>query len=295
VVTGPESDTVGRADLGASIEYACPGSRHEKEAGMSELEGRFVDQGSPDLPPILFLHAYPYQRGMWESQARVLSGRARFLALDARGHTPSSPVPSAYLLEHLVDDALELLDLQSVSSCLVCGLSMGGYVALRLCQRAPERVRGLLLSNTQAASDSNEAKLGRAEGLRLLWKQGKHAFAEAQLKRQLAAQTVQRAPELVAQLKEMIVELSPEALAASMVALATRTDLTPYLAEIRVPTTIVVGAQDVITPPAVAQAQAAAIANAELHVLEGAGHLSNLEAEAQFNGVLLGFVKRAGG
>ena len=260
---------------------------------MSELAGRFVDQGGADLPPVLFLHAYPYHRAMWEPQARALAGRARFLALDARGHTPGSAAPPAYLLEHLVDDVLALLDQQNIARCMVCGLSMGGYVALRLCQRAPERVRALLLSNTQAGGDSNEAKIARAEGLRVLWKQGRSAFAEIQLKRQLAPTTATAQPELVARLRQMILETSPEALSASMVALATRTDLTPYLPEIRVPTRVVVGAHDVITTPALAQVLATNIPNAELHVLDGAGHLSAVEAEPAFNQVLLGLL--AGG
>lgn len=253
---------------------------------MSKLDERFLDQGSTDLPAVLFLHAYPYHRAMWLAQTRALVGQARFLALDVRGHTPGSAPPTAYLLEHLVDDVLALLDLQGIASCTVCGLSMGGYVALRLCQRAPERVRALLLSNTQAAGDSNDAKLARAEGLRVLWTQGKEAFADAQLKRQLAPQTLERRPELVAELRKMILDSSLEALSASMVALATRPDLTSHLSAIQVPTRVVAGAHDVITPPAVAQALAAAIPNAELHVLEGAGHLSNVEAEAPFNEVL---------
>jgi pimeloyl-ACP methyl ester carboxylesterase len=262
---------------------------------MTDLANRFSDQGSPEHLPVLFLHAYPYQRAMWDSQARLLSGRARFLALDARGHTPGQGPVTAYLLEHLVDDVLALLDQRGIASCAVVGLSMGGYVALRLHQRAPERVRGLLLSNTQAAADSNEGKLGRAEGLRLLWNRGKEAFAEAQLKRQLSPQTLAEKPELVARLKRMVLELSPEALSASMVALATRPDLDAHLPSIRVPTSVVVGAHDVITPPPVAQTLASAIPNAALHVLEGAGHLSNVEAESRFNELMVDFVERVEG
>ncbi len=259
---------------------------------MIALTDRFLDQGAPELPSILFLHAYPYHRAMWEPQVRQLEGRARVLALDVRGHTPGQGPGPAYLLEHLVDDALALLDQRGVARCAVVGLSMGGYLALRLAQRAPERVRGLVLANTQAAADSNEGKLGRAEALRLLWKEGKEAFAEAQLKRQLAPQTAAQNPELVVHLKRMILALSPEALSASMVALATRTDLSAHLAQIAAPTTVVVGEHDVITTPAVARSLSSAIPNAELHVLEGAGHLSNLEAEARFNALLLAFLAR---
>lgn len=260
---------------------------------MAELEGRFVDQGSTDLVPFLFLHAAPYHRAMWAKQADALEGKARFLALDARGLSPGSAPPPAYLLEHLVDDVLALLDQRGIGNCILCGLSLGGYVALRLSQRAPERVRGLLLANTQAASDGNEAKLGRAEALRILWTRGKETFADAQLKRQLSPQTFATRPDLVSKLRAMITGASMEGLTACMVALATRTDLVSHLPQIQVPTTVVVGADDIITPPAAASALAAGIPNAKLAILPGAGHLSNLEAEAAFNQSLLELLTRA--
>lgn len=259
---------------------------------MLELEGRYSDEGSRDLPPVLFLHAYPFRGAMWAGQVQALRGRARCLTLDARGLTPGIAAPPAHLLEHLVDDALALLDRLGIGSSVLCGVSMGGYIALRLTQRAPERVRGLLLSDTQAASDGNEAKLGRAESLRTLFRDGKDAFADVTLKRQLSPHTFARMPELVARLREMILGASVEGLAASMVAIATRTDLTPFLSEIRVPTSVVVGADDVITPPAAARTLAEGIAGATLHEIDAAGHLPSVEAEASFNAQLLALLAR---
>jgi len=253
---------------------------------MTELSGRFMDVGSADQVAVLFLHAFPYQRAMWAPQVDALAGQARVLALDVRGHTPGSAAPTAYMLEHLVDDTLALLDARGVERCVLCGLSMGGYVALRLTQRAPQRVRALLLSNTQAASDSNQAKEARAEGLRTLWSRGLTAFAEAQLARQLAPTTAARSPALVERLRAQILALTPEAVTASMVAIATRPDLSAFVREIAVPTAVAVGAHDAITPPAVATELARAIPGASLHVLEGAGHLSNVEAAPEFNAVL---------
>jgi 3-oxoadipate enol-lactonase len=250
---------------------------------MDGLEGRFTDTGRRAGTAVLFLHAFPYSSAMWDGQVRAFADRARCLTLDARGMRPGAAAPEAYMLEHLVDDALALMDRQGLEGVVVCGLSLGGYIALRLTQRAPERVRGLLLANTQAASDSNEAKLARAGGLRLLWTQGVEAFAEAQLKRQLSAQTLARRPELVTHLKQITMASSPAAIAAALVALATRGDMTSSLADVRVPTSVIVGADDVITTPAVASALASGIAGAELHTLAGAGHLSNLEAEQAFN------------
>jgi 3-oxoadipate enol-lactonase len=251
----------------------------------------YVDEGEGEA--VLFLHAFPYHHGMWGPQRAALRGRARALAFDARGlgargHT------EAYMLEHTVDDALALLDHLAVERAVLCGVSMGGYAALRLAQRAPERVRGLLLADTQAAADSDAAKLARADGLRALTRDGLSAFADAQLSRQLSPHTRAEAPALVAELRALILHASAAGVASALVAIATRTDLTAHLPQIRVPTRVVVGRDDVITPPALAEAMASAIPGATLTVLERAGHVSNLEAPAAFNAELLALLDALG-
>jgi pimeloyl-ACP methyl ester carboxylesterase len=251
---------------------------------------RVIDEGDREQLPVVFLHAFPYHAGMWEGQRAALRGRARFVAYDARGMGPQAVHAAPFMLEHMVDDLLALLDRRGIERCLLCGLSMGGYVALRAVERAPERVVGLMLCNTQAGSDSDEAKLGRAAGVRLLASQGLAAFGEAQLARQLSPHTVGHAPDLLARLRAQIAESSAEGVAGCLVALATRTDQHEMLASIRVPTLVVVGEHDAITPPAVARALAARIPGAALHVLPQAGHLSNLEAESAFNALLLALV-----
>jgi 3-oxoadipate enol-lactonase len=247
----------------------------------------YTDEG--EGLPVLFLHAFPYHRGQWEGQRVALLGKARFMSFDARGMGADAPVPCAYLLEQLVDDALAFLDERGVDRAVLCGCSLGGYVALRLAERAPSRVRGLLLVDTQAASDSDEAKLARAAGLRALAQDGKAAFAAAQLKRQLSAHT---GSEVRARLLAVIEASSSDGIAAQLVALATRTDTRASLASIHVPTRVIVGADDPITTPAIMRGLADGIAGADFHVLANAGHVSNVEAELQFNGLLLEFLAR---
>jgi 3-oxoadipate enol-lactonase len=249
---------------------------------------RYSDEG--DGLPVLFLHAFPYHRGQWDGQRVALRGRARFLSLDARGMGADVLAPQAYVLEQLVDDALALLDQLSIASAVLCGCSMGGYVALRLAERAPERVRGLVLSDTQAAPDSDEAKLGRAAGLRLLASEGKTAFARAQLKRQLSPRS---APEVHERLLHIIEQSSADGIAAALVAIATRTDTRASLANIAVPTRLIVGADDSITTPELMHTLGSQIRGADIHVLDDAGHLPNVEAASQFNDLLLEFVSRS--
>ncbi|MET0283967.1 MAG: alpha/beta hydrolase [Polyangiales bacterium] len=248
---------------------------------------RYTDEG--EGLPVLFLHAFPYHRGQWEGQRAALRGRARFLSMDARGIGADAEAPRTYMLEQLVDDAIALLDARGIERAVLCGCSMGGYIALRLIERAPARVCGLLLSDTQAAPDSDEAKLGRAAGLRTLAQDGKAAFAAAQLKRQLSASTRE---EIRARLLTMIEQSSSDGIAAALVAIATRTDTRASLAKITVPATVIVGADDAITTPTVVRALADEIAGADFHVLPNAGHLPNVEAEAQFNRLLLELLAR---
>src|SRR3954466_5676472 len=113
----------------------------------------FVDEGDKQALPVVFLPAFPYHSDMWQSQRELLvsasspegslrPGRARFISFDARGLGRRKSHTAAYMLEHSVDDLLGLLDYLSIDKCVLCGLSMGGYVALRAVARAPERVRG---------------------------------------------------------------------------------------------------------------------------------------------------------
>lgn len=252
----------------------------------------FIDDGDAQAVPVVFLHAFPYHAGMWQPQRDALKGHARFIAFDAQGLGTRSKDGTAYMLENVVDDWLALLDHLGIERCVLAGLSMGGYVALRAVARAPERVRGLVLANTQAGADSDAAKLGRAEGLRVLRRVGAAAFVAAQIEKQLSPHTKATQPALAKQLTSLASGATEAGIAASLVAIATRSDHTASLRDIAVPTLVIAGADDVVTPPALLQVLAEHIPAATLHVLAGAGHLSNLEAEAEFTRLLLAFLAR---
>ncbi|HEX7477124.1 MAG TPA: alpha/beta fold hydrolase [Polyangiales bacterium] len=258
------------------------------------IDFSFIDEGDRHKPAVVFLHAFPYHSAMWAPQRKALRERARFIAFDARGLGTRSTQTTAYMLEHTVDDLLSLLDQLAIEQCVLCGLSMGGYAALRAVARAPQRVRGLVLADTQAPADSDPAKLARAASLRALLRDGSAGFAQQQIQRQLSTYTLARKPALVAELQAMVVSSGVAGIAASLVAIATRTDQGPSLPEIRVPTCVIVGAEDVVTPPSAAQALAERIPGAKLHVLAKAGHLSNLEAEDEFNRALIEYLTGLG-
>jgi 3-oxoadipate enol-lactonase len=259
---------------------------------MANLGIHLVDDGTQDLLPVVFLHAFPLHSGMWEAQREALRGKARFVSFDVRGLGKSPLTGAPAMLEHIVDDLFSVLDHLRIESALLCGLSMGGYVALRAIERAPGRVRGLLLADTQATADSNEAKLKRAEGIRKVLTEGVPAYAEGFMRGALASRTLETRSDVVAHVKALIHDSSAEGIAAGLVALATRTDTTAALSRIHVPTRVLVGEYDTITPPTVARALADAIPGANMHMLPGAGHLGSLENPDAFNALLLQHVDR---
>jgi len=246
---------------------------------------RYADDGPSHHPTVLFLHAFPYHAGMWARQRAAIADVARTVALDVRG-VREAGAPQAYMLEHLVDDALAVLDALGVERAVLCGLSMGGYVALRLAERAPGRVRALLLADTQAAIDDDAARLGRAQGVAKLASGPFAEFVDAQLKRALSPDTHEKRPAQVAEARAIIEACNPAALSAALVALATRTDTRAALSGMDVPARVLVGEHDAITPVAVARELAQQLPQASLHVLPGAGHISNLEAPDLFNALL---------
>jgi 3-oxoadipate enol-lactonase len=257
---------------------------------VAQLGFHFVDRGPRDGLPVLFLHAFPLHSGMWDAQVEALESERRCLAFDVRGFGKSPVSASPMMLEHVVDDLFALLDHLGVSRAVLCGLSMGGYVALRASEREPSRVAGLFLADTQAAADGNEAKLRRAEGVRKLEREGVEAYAQSFLPQVLSANAEH--PDAVrAHARRLVLDSSAQGIAGGLLALATRTDTSMALSRIGAPTHVVVGADDVTTPASVARALAHEVPGARCVVIPRAGHLSNLDAPAAFNRELVAYLQ----
>jgi 3-oxoadipate enol-lactonase len=165
---------------------------------------------------------------------------------------------------------------------------------LRAMERNPERVRALILCDTRSEADSNEAKLKRAAGIRTIKKDGIGPFAEGFLKGAFAPQSFQTRPATIEAIRQIILANPALGISGTLLALATRTDTTLALPKIQVPTLILVGEQDAITPPAAARAMHDHIRNSELHVIPDAGHMSNLENPTAFNNCLKAFLQKLG-
>jgi 3-oxoadipate enol-lactonase len=255
------------------------------------LDGRrfaYADAGQG--VPCVLLHAFPLDRRMFDALTNGPGrpGRARLILPDVRGFGGSELGAGGYSIADLADDVARLLDQLGIDRAVVGGLSMGGYVSLAFAARHPARLKGLILADTKASADTPELRAARDEGIALVRAQGVAAYLDRQLPRLLSA----AAPEpLRAHVRELGNQPA-DAIAAALTALRDRPDRRAELAAIDRPTLVLVGTEDVVTPPAEAAVMATAIRKAVLVEIPGAGHLSNLEAPTPFVQAITGFLAR---
>ncbi|MCB1022434.1 MAG: alpha/beta fold hydrolase [Acidobacteria bacterium] len=241
--------------------------------------------------PLLLLHAFPLNRTMYAEQAEGLRDIARVIAFDAPGVSRSEPGPLS--IDGLADLAVGLLDALQIPRAVVGGVSMGGYVALSFARRHPDRLLGLILANTRAAADSEEARKGRAETAQVARKQGPGAIAEQMLPKVLGPTALKRNRKLVSRVRAMIEGVPGEVIADLLAALAGRADSTPSLGAISVPTLVIASEDDTVTPAAEARQWAQEIPESRYVEIPGVGHLSNLEAPTEFNQAIRTFLETA--
>jgi pimeloyl-ACP methyl ester carboxylesterase len=241
-------------------------------------------------PALLFLHAFPLSLAMWDAQAEALAGSHSVVRFDCRGFGGSSPGEGLLSMERIAEDAVAVLDHAGFSKAVVCGCSMGGYAAFALWRRHPQRVRGLVLMDTRAEPDSEEARRNRALLAEKVRREGAAAAVEAFLPKLLGVTTQRERPEIVERVRATILGTSPQGIADALAGLAARADSRPTLRQIRVPTLVVCGEEDVLTPPADAEALRAGIAGARLALVPKAGHLPGLENPGALLPLLEGFL-----
>lgn len=240
---------------------------------------------------VLFIHGYPLSSLIWAPQLDELGGVAYCVAPDLRGFGESGTPGGDVTMADYADDCIALLDeLGLEDPVVVCGLSMGGYVALELQRRYPDRVSALILASTKAGADSDEAKAGRDKAAQTARDQGVEAIAASMLPKMLAAATYAEKPELVADVHEILRSASVDGVVGALGAMRDRVDSTPLLARIGVPTLVLHGRDDTLMPPAEAERLAAGIPGAKLTVIPDAGHLVNLEQHEAFNDAIVEFL-----
>jgi 3-oxoadipate enol-lactonase len=257
---------------------------------INNYEMAYEDQGSG--LPILFIHGYPLNRRLWQPQVEGLSGSARILAPDLRGHGDSETVKGPYSMDTLAGDCIALLDALDIHKpVIVCGLSMGGYIALALYRKYPERMGGLILAATRASADTPEGKANRDAAATQAKENGVEAVVESMLPKMMSPKTYQQKPDLVQRVKQIMASTSLEGVLGDLMGMKERPDSRPTLGRISIPTLVIHGADDQIISAEETKLMQAQIQGAFLETVPEAGHLLNLEQPQIFNQAVRRFIQ----
>ena len=259
-------------------------------ASLPNVTLGFDDKGSG--LPVVMLHGFPHDRQLWLQQRNALSTRVRCILPDLRGFGESSS-HGPHSMDQYADDVIALMDHLDVPQAVVCGLSMGGYVAMAMWRRHAERIRALVLCDTRATPDTDAARASRDELIALARRDGARAIAEKQLKGMLGKTTHETRPHVVSHMRAMMERQSVEGIAGALAALRDRPDSRPTIASITVPTLVVVGEEDTLTPVSDAEAMIdllPSFAHGRLEKIEIAGHASCVERPAAVSHVLAEFL-----
>lgn len=260
-----------------------------KRVVLRGLEWNVFDEGSGK--PLLFVHGFPLDHTMWSAQLAVFAAKRRVIAPDLRGFGASQAQGAMVTMEDFADDLAALLDaLQIQEPVAFCGLSMGGYIAFPFVKKCASRLHSLVLCDTRAAADSPEAAANRLKVAEQVLAEGAEIVARAMGPRLFGERTAAEQPEILAATRRVMAATKPAAIAAAQRGMAARADSTALLPTIRVPTLVVVGAEDAIAPVEEMRGMAAAIPGAEFLIVPEAGHMAPLENPAAFNAALEKFL-----
>jgi len=248
------------------------------------------DESGPG-PAVVLLHGFPFDRSLWRRQFDVLQNDYRVVTPDLRGHGASEVTVGTVTMESMAGDIERLMDHLQITRATIGGLSMGGYVALAFARLFPDRIQALVLADTRAQADTEEAKQNRAVQAEKAMTEGMKPIADAMLPKLVTAETMASRPEVVEHVRSMIMNTPPEGAAAALRGMAERQDQRPFLKRIDVPTLLIVGRNDPITPVADSELMNQAISGSRLEVIDDAAHVSNLEQSDRFNNALVGFLR----
>jgi pimeloyl-ACP methyl ester carboxylesterase len=248
--------------------------------------------GSKDNPPIVFIHGFPFDHYMWDAQVERFSDSYYCITYDVRGLGSSAAGSGQFTMESFVDDLENIIDNLNLDKPILCGLSMGGYISLRAVERMEEKLGALILCDTKSLADTNGGKVNRARGIKQINDEGGEKFVEQFISNCFAdkfKQTKKTEYELIVNRAKTY---DATGLKGCLLAMAGRTDTTPYLPKISIPVLVICGEEDNLTPPEVMESMSDKISNSRFVTIDGAGHLSPVEAPREVNNEIEKFLNQ---
>lgn len=242
--------------------------------------------------PILFIHAFPLNRHMWAPQVDALQHHYRVVTFDLHGFGDTPPVEHEMSMEMYADEIITLLDHVKIQNCFAVGLSLGGYILFALLKKYPERLRGIILSDTRATADTEEGKKNRYAQAAEVRAHGMNTLINGMLQKLVGEYTKQHRSPVLLSLRSLMQQASSEGTARMLMTMAEREDSTPLLTSIKIPVCCIVGDEDTLTPVSDMRAIHEKIPGSELYIIPKAGHVANIEAPETFNAIIKQFCDR---
>jgi 3-oxoadipate enol-lactonase len=256
---------------------------------VNDFQLSYDDLGEGSIP-IVFLHGFPFDKTMWQVQLEFLKSSYWLIACDIRGFGKSTDEESPLSMDLFADDLIKFMDTLNIEKAIICGLSMGGFIALNAMKRFPDRFDALILSDTQCIADTEEVKENRFKAIEKIEADGVFDFNDGFIKKVFHKDSIENKKELVRDLRNVVFSNSEHIIKKGLVALAERSETCSILDKINIPTLILCGREDEVTPLVQSEMMHESIEGSILHVIDNAGHVSNLEQPTEFNKHLLDFL-----
>lgn len=228
-------------------------------------------------PDVVLLHPFPAHHGVWKAVGTRLESRYRLILPDLRGHGESGAGEGPATMDKHAADVARVMDDLGIRKAIFAGESIGGYILFEVWRRMRERVSGLILCNTKAGADNDEARANRLRSAEDVEKHGVAGFVESMIPKLLGESTRRNRPDLVDAARAMMMKMTPAGVAAVQRGMAMRPDSVATLATIDVRTLIVTGDEDALTGVAEAELMQRHIAASRMTVMARAGHYAVFE------------------
>ena len=248
-------------------------------------------KGSSKNKAIIFLHGFPYDHTMWQEQTERFSEKYFCITYDIRGLGESPAGDGQFTMESFIDDLEAVIDELKLEKPVLCGLSMGGYIALRAIEKMENKFSALILCDTRSEADNNEGKLKRAAAVKRINTEGLAPFAGDFITNCFGDSFKQDNKEILEKIIARSSMFDPAGVKGCLLAMLGRNDTTDYLGKIKIPALVLCGENDSLTPPLIMKSMAEKIKNADFVIIKNSGHMSPIENPEQVNEAMEKFIR----